>query len=130
MGKVNFEIANEMRANGATYEETSKTFGVSKQAVWQTMNRPEFAKERKRKNCKLYSNVYYKGLADWLAKDEKLTAGKIAKILYEHQGTAEVNRIHRMIQGRDVRFTINQIKKMLEASGMTFEQMFELNKKI
>lgn len=125
MSKIDFETANNMRADGATFAEIGERFGVSKQCVYEYLNSDRFAGERKRKNAKMYQNIYYKGLDKWFKCNEKLSVSKIAAFVFGGASSAAKNKIYRLLEGKDVHLTVTQIKRLMDASGMSFDELFE-----
>lgn len=102
-----------MRVDGATYQEISNKFGVTKQCIEQ-MLRP-----RDRKRPKISKQCIYSGLAQYI-KDNNLTYSKLEKIM----GVNSVTTVSKKIKGKTL-FTIVEIERILEKTGMTFEECFK-----
>ena len=110
MTKVDISKACEMRTNGATYEEIGSYFGVSKQYVYQIMKEHGFTKTRK---------SVYPGIDGWLFKND-MTWGTFAPLAF---GVRHSNTIYKIRNGSQ-RLHLNQIKSILDFTGMTFEEAF------
>ena len=124
MSKINFEKANSMRAEGTSYEEIAKYFGVTKQYVHAYMNNPAFAGRRKRKNAEAYKCPCYYGFEKMFDDDEELTFPKLASAIAGHYDRSLESRLVRLFKGLDVHLTIKQIDELLEISGLTYEEFF------
>ena len=117
---IDIDVAIEMRDNGATYEEIGKHFGVSKQRVHTALG--SF-----KKNASIYTKIRYKGLKRWFKETDTSFSG-FAKLVGTNSSSAYVRKIQNWLtEGgeRERTFTIEQVKKMLEVTGMTFEELFE-----
>lgn len=115
-----------LREQGKTYQEIGDIYGVSKQRVEEVIKNAEkrFNGERIRKNSTNIEKIVYKGIYDLFYKDCTMTATKLARIVGHDKGTVE-----NLIKGTNARFTIKGIKRLIDFSGMTFEELFEPRKK-
>lgn len=115
-----------LREQGKTYQEIGDIYGVSKQRVEEAIKNAEnrFNGKRIRKNSANIEKIIYKGIYDLFYKDCTMTISKIARIVGHDKGTVE-----NLIKGANARFTIKGIKRLIDFSGMTFEELFELRKK-
>lgn len=123
ISSIDIDKAIEMRNNGATYEEIGAHFGVSRQRVHTALG--SF-----KKNAQLYAKIKYKGLKKWF-KETDASFSSFSKLVGMRSDSAYVRKVQNWLtEGgeRDRTFTIEQIKKMLEVTGMTFEELFEEEK--
>ena len=118
---INVDEAIKMRNEGATYEEIGAHFGVSRQRI-HTLLGGDF-----KKNAQLYTKIKYKGLKRWF-RETNTTFSGFARMIGAKNTAAYIRKIQNWLtEGgeKDRTFTIDQIKKMLEVTGMTFEELFE-----
>lgn len=119
---INIDEAIKMRNEGATYEEIGQHFGVSRQRIHTLLGGGDF-----KKNAQQYTKIKYKGLKKWF-RETNTTFSGFARLIGAKNTTAYIRKIQNWLtEGgeRDRTFTIDQIKKMLEVTGMTFEELFE-----
>lgn len=109
-----------MRLDGATFQEIGDKFGLTKQRVEQILNfRSGYGYKKSIKNSE---KCIYKGLSDYIYR-ENLTLGELTEIIGMKCSTTELAK--KRITG--VRpFKINEIRKILKITGMTFEECFSL----
>ena len=120
---INIDEAIKMRDSGATYEEIGEHFGVSRQRIHAALG--PF-----KKNAQLYTKIKYKGLREWFKETDTSFSG-FAKLIGMRADSAYVKKIQNWLtDGGDNQrtFSIDQIKRMLEVTGMTFEELFEEDK--
>lgn len=118
---INIDEAIKMRNEGATYEEIGTHFGVSRQRIHTALG------GNFKKNAQVYTKIRYKGLKRWF-KETGTTFAGFARTVGAKSTSAYVKKIQNWLtEGgeRERTFTIEQIKKMLEVTGMTFEELFE-----
>ena len=127
MSKIDFEIANKMRAEGASYDEIGKRFGVTKQRACAYFNSSRFDGRRKRKGSKVYEEIIYKGLSEWVNSNDKITISSLSHLIFGKGGKAERAQVNNLLSGKNVKLSIPQIARLVSASGMSFEQLFELD---
>ena len=114
----------EMRKKGATYAEIGKAFGVSRQAVTSRLT-------YKRKNEKRYGfnieTIIYRGIYEHFKKERCETISSFAYKIYGCTAGSAIVTIRSFMTGvHNSRFTIRQIQKMCEITGMSFEETFAL----
>lgn len=117
----------EMRKKGASYAEIGKAFGVSRQAVASRLT-------YKRKNEKRYGfnidTIIYRGIYEHFEKDRFETITSFAHKTYVNTGGAAINTIRNFITGvHNSRLTLQQIQRICEITGMSFEETFEVRDK-
>ena len=107
-----------MRLDGATFQEIGDKFGLTRQRVEQIL---KFGETRSHRS-KVSEKCIYKGLSDYIDK-ENITLNELTKMIGMKCKTTEL--ANKRITG--VRqFKINEIRKILERTGMTFEECFSL----
>lgn len=103
----------KMKLDGFTYEEIGEKFGLSRQRVHQILSIGE---------TKIKINldyVIYPGLKKWM-EDNTINASALQRIMYKNGNTG---RAKQKLSG-EVKFNIHDIKKIIKASGLTFEELF------
>ena len=120
---INIDEVIRMRNEGATYEEIGEHFGVSRQRIHAALG--PF-----KKNAQLYTKIKYKGLKRWFNETDT-SFSQFARLVGTRSTTASIRKMQNWLSEggeRESSFTIGQIKKMLEVTGMTFEELFEEDK--
>lgn len=104
--------AFEMKLDGYTYEEIAKYFGTSRQNVQQALTLPVT-----RKNCSKYVGL------NELMMEHHLFIKTLFESIKDKYGIKDYQSFLRKIKtGKNL--TINEIKAILEYTGMTFEEIF------
>lgn len=105
-----------MYLDGYTYQEIADKYGISKQRVNLILN------PKKNKLESKYERVIYKGLKKWLIENnyklidlQKYLSGKEQRQIYTYT--------QRKLSG-ETDFKISEIIKLINLTGMTFEQLF------
>lgn len=112
----------KMRMDGATFQEIADRYGISRQAVHQSLKHYTDRLEGKRYALNV-DKIIYKGIAEFfLDNPEESVTSFSRKVL--GQGTANLKR--GLIGENEMHFTINQIKKICNIIGKPFEEVFEL----
>lgn len=116
---IDIEKAMKMREEGKTLEEIGEYFGVSKQRAHAIIGGYKKANP-------LYKKIKYKGLRKWF-KENDVTFSKFARMVGANFSPSYVRQIQNWLSegGEGRKFTVDQIKTMLELTGMTFEELFE-----
>ena len=120
---INIDEVIRMRNEGATYEEIGEHFGVSRQRIHAALG--PF-----KKNAQLSTKIKYKGLKRWFNETDT-SFSQFARLVGTRSTTASIRKMQNWLSEggeRESSFTIGQIKKMLEVTGMTFEELFEEDK--
>lgn len=102
------------RLNGETYHDIAKSFGVSRQYI-ESLLKTEISGY---KGGKLHKMCIYKGLSDYMMSHQT-TTHDLCKMI----GINSTQHIYRKVRGES-KFNIEQIEKILAATGMTFEKYF------
>lgn len=104
-----------MRLDGCTFAEIGRRFNVSRQYVEQTLRgTPRKKSQSNSEKC------IYKGLSNYISS-EGMTLCQLAEIVgLSSTGTTTIRK---KITGRR-KFNITEIKKILELTGLSFEECF------
>jgi hypothetical protein len=121
VGKIDKELAIQMRREGRTYEEIGKHFGVSKQGVHDLLNRNPKA----RKDCKTIDLIPYKGLYEFMVANETMTIARLTKIMFGYQKSSATANVRSFLCGRNTSFPKSVYDNLIAHTGMTYEQLFE-----
>ena len=113
----------DLRNEGKTYAEIGEIFGVSRQRVHQAIG-----KDRIRKSNLLTEKIKYRGIYDFLESNPQMSVATFIRKSFG--GSVCRNDYTRAInfftgEVNDTHFTINQIKRLIEFTGKSFEELFE-----
>ena len=114
----------KMRESGMTLREIAEKKGISFQRVAQICGGmyAKYSRGTRKQNA-----VIFKGLREWLSTN-KISRAKFCDMLGYESGTATRVRLNSKLYGC-TEFKMNEIKKILEVTGMTFEEAFEEDSK-
>ena len=116
----------EMRVSGATFQEIANKYGVSRQAVHQTLN-SYMARLQGKRYALDVDKIIYKGIAEWFLENPNESITSFSKRVLGCDSGQRSGAIKRGLIGEnETYFTINQIKKICEVVGKPFEEVFEL----
>ena len=118
----------EMRVNGSTYQEIADICGITRQAVHERVTK-YFKKVVNGKRGRNFTcvEIIYEGIYDHFEKDENETLMSLSIKVFGDDTHGDTLR--NCITGKhESRFTINQIKKMCEVVGKSFEETFRERK--
>lgn len=106
--------------SGMTYDEVAKIVGLSRQRVYQLIGRAD---------TKLFRHIdadrcVYVGIRDWL-NENKVSVSELTRRMYGNFHTENQNRVSSMLRGSE-KITKYQIDKILKATGLTYENAFEM----
>lgn len=129
MYKVDWEEAIKMRRAGASYKEIADRFGASRQWIHSKMIKLLPNEKDRRRGAEIYNNIALPGMRKLFAENPRLTIAGMRRIIFMgtmNAGTThkQTELIRRMINGKDVKITIDAIRRLLDFSGMTFEELF------
>lgn len=125
------EALLELRRQGMSFKEIGQTLGLSKQRVWAILRCYGAVEDgRSRKDSVDIEKIRFQGIYDMFAKDRSLTFSKIGRIIAgrnDKYSRATAERFHGFVIGerQNSSFTFFQLKKLIELSGMTFEELFK-----
>ncbi len=106
----------EMRLRGCTLQEIGDKFGITRERVRQILS--ESIKERNEN----LNEIIYVNIAKWL-KQNDISLFKFSKMLYPKSNSS--TRLKNKLTKSKSELKISQIKKILEITGMSFEEAFE-----
>lgn len=112
-----------MRLDGCTYQEIADKFGVTKQCIQQSLF-PSTDRRNKRHNSEI---CIYAGLAQFI-DENNVTQRKLGRVIEMNYVEQNSTNIRKRITG-ETPFKINEIYKILEFTGMTFEECFALKER-
>lgn len=119
-----------LREQGKSYQEIADMYGVSKQNVQEIISiASKRYGERIRKSTYDIEKIAYKGIYDLFANDKTMTFSRIARECTGISNNKTVGKFKRLFLGQNVNITIRNIQKLVEFSGMTFEQLFAPRKR-
>lgn len=110
--------AYAMRLDGCTYQEIANKFGVTRQCIQQNIA-VGVTMDNRRQVLRLSENCIYNGLAKFI-KENEVSSVVLADVI----GVCRVAAYKRIVGERN--FNISDIYKILNYTGMTFEECFEL----
>lgn len=111
-----------MRLSGCTYQEIADKFGCSKQYVHQSITQ-----SRPSKSNRLANACVYRGLSEYIAKNN-ITICKFTGFLRPTHKGYNTTRMKELLTG-ERSFKMTDIRKILELTGMTFEECFALKER-
>lgn len=109
-----------MKLDGYTYKEIADKHGCSVAQIQKII--PNVPYERPLRPQKISDLCAYEGLANYI-QENKSSTSKIAQYI----GLSNNNVYVKLVGKRE--FRINEIRKMLELTGMTFEECFALKER-
>lgn len=121
MGKVDKELAIQMRREGRTYGEIAECFGVSHQAVTKMLKNCV----RARKDCDTIDMIPYKGLYEFMVSHRMLTIEGLTAVMFSESDHAKHEKVRRFLRGHDISFPKHTYDNLIAYTGMTYEQLFE-----
>lgn len=124
MGRIDKELAIEMRRQGMTYKQIGDHFGVS----WQAVHFKLVHCERARKSGNYIEKIPYKGLYDFLIKHDRVSISQLAMVVFKSQNKAATERMRSLCNGCGAHVSKKGIDRLLAYTGMTYEQLFELRR--
>lgn len=116
----------EMRVNGATFQEIANKYGISRQAVHQTLN-SYMARLQGKRYALDVDKIIFKGIAEWFFENPDESMSSFSRKVFGYDTGAKVKDVRMNLYGEyTVYFSIEQIKKICEVIGKPFEEVFEL----
>lgn len=106
-----------MRLDGETYQEIADKFGVTRQYIHQMLGG-----DRRSKVALNDRGFIYPNLMKWMIEN-----GVPIYELYKKMGykSSDCSKIYQRLRGES-RFTISDIRKILEITKLSFEECFEI----
>lgn len=114
--KKRADMARSLREKGLTYQEIGETLGISKQAVYQDVNKKH--KSRNNVHISTLEKVRYLGLRQWMM-DNYVSVSGLARLI-------GVSHLYASLCG-DCEPKKSTIDAILSVTGMTYEECFKEN---
>ena len=114
----------DMKNSGKTYQDIADEFGVSRQRVFQMIGSgdPKFFRYISTKGC------IYKGVRKYM-NDNKISMAELVRKLYGNYVPRNFYSVRNKLSGvTDI--TKKHIDKILEITGLTYEEAFELESEV
>ena len=119
--KVDWEDATRMFLNGSTQTEIALKYGVTRALV--SHHFTEILNGRQ-EGFKRRINIPYVGIRNWINRN-KLTYQKVAEMIFgDDVDRSGVTCLRRILIGATKNINIDIMRKLLEVSGLTFEEAF------
>jgi hypothetical protein len=116
-----------MRLDGRTLQEIADHEGISKQAVYEKLETYKRKMAGARGHGFNINTIVYNGIYEHFAKNQHETVSSFAEKVYGTARGGHSATVRSFNQGeRQSRFTIDQIKKICDIVGKSFEETFEL----
>ena len=109
----------KMRLEGATYQEIADKYGITKQRVEGILKMREPSK--KHSNNK-YEKCIYKGLREWLQQNN-YKLNDLQNLISKNKQKQAGNSLRMKLCGKR-EFRLSEINKIINLTGMTFEELF------
>lgn len=123
MGKKSAERREKMialREQGLTQKEIAEACGVSRQRVSQVLGKysPHLANIITKEQC------VYDGLRKWM-NENRIYAVEIVRIPHDgrYTGGHSIKVVYSRLNGK-TQFKLSEINKLLDRSGLTYEELF------
>jgi hypothetical protein len=117
--KVNKEEARRLYNEGLSCSEIARQFGVTRQYCSSLMKEIPT-----RRHGKIFDNIPYKGLYNLFQKERWLSIPRFATVIFGTSTRATSAKVYRLLSGDNVSLNISEIKRLIEYSGMSFEELF------
>lgn len=111
----------KLRENGLSYDEIGQKYGVSRQRIYQIVK--VAGADRIRKNNTNIERIVYKGVYEFMKDNSNVSYASLSRAI----GISNSSVFQRFLQSTsdNGRPTIRQIKKLIEITGKSFEELFE-----
>lgn len=113
------EVAYRMREQGYTLQAISDALGVTKQRVAQYLTGTKYGAGKHYRKL----NSIYPNLANWMYEKNMCVANMVIEMGYTYN-TDVALRVRGILTGR-LDIEMSEIKKILDITGMTFEECFK-----
>lgn len=122
MSKIDRDLAASMRRDGKTYQEIADCFGVSPQAVSDSLKKHVHA----RKDLNAIEKIPYKGLYEFMLSHPRVSITHLSAKMFQYPNHASSEKVRRLIQGGYAQLPKSAYDRLIKYTGMTYEQLFEL----
>lgn len=113
----------EMRVRGYTLEAIGKEFGITRERVRQILRSVCSRSTSIKRGCE---SMIYPNIAKWLMGND-VSVGELSEMLDKSSNRSAVKLSHKL-HGKHIRgLAISEIRKILEITGLTFEEAFKLD---
>ena len=109
----------KMRLEGATYQEIADKYGITKQRVEGILKMREPSKKHSNKK---YEKCIYKGLREWLQQNN-YKLNDLQNLISKNKQSQAGNSLRMKLCG-EREFRLSDINKIINLTGMTFEELF------
>lgn len=123
MAKTNIARAEELRKEGKTYEQIAKEIGVTKQAVHSALKNN--GRLRRRYEA-IFEECPYNGLRNFLLENKYVKISGLSINIFGHCEPKAMAKVNRLLRGDDVLMSVRNIKTLEKFTGMTFDELFEV----
>lgn len=124
--KIGYEEMIEMKKRGATYQEIAKEIGVSKQRVHQMLITYDKHLKGIRGHGFDIDTIVFKGIYEHFKKDLYESPSSFTLKVMGNDAKNSLPKVRGFITGKsESRFTIRQLQRICEITGMSFEECFE-----
>lgn len=112
----------ELREQGLNYRQISEIYHISRQRVHSIIG-----KEKSRKNNADIERIVYKGIYDYLTENPKISLNTLYRKISSNYTSNQMRnfRVFLMNTSDRGKLTIRQIKKLIEITGKSFDELFE-----
>ena len=111
-----------LREQGLNYQQIGEIYHISRQGVHAIIG-----KENARKNITDVERIVYKGIYDYMMENPKLSFRGLYKKISSGYTENQMRHFSSFLQNPTDfgKLTISQIKKLIELTGKSFEELFE-----
>ena len=122
MTKQEIEQAKALRAQGKTYQEIGDIMCYSAGAIRYNIM------DKVRRDAIVYNQIVLKGFYDYFTENKNITIANFAFRVFGKADHDHYYLLRRLLKGQNVKVTTNSIRRMIETTGKTFEELFEKRK--
>lgn len=119
--KIDLDLAEKLRGEGATYKEIGAVFGASRQAVEEKLS---YHGRSRRCNTKIIEECPYVGLRRYMIEHPRLKASGLCMRIFSNYSRANLAKTQRMLNGADSMLRVSTMHKLEELTGMPFAELF------
>jgi hypothetical protein len=120
---VDMKIAAQMRRDGATLQEIADVFGVKYQRIQYLLKKGGV---RNGKRDAAIEKIPYEGLYQFMVANPNLSLSMLSVIMVGDGSHTASAKIRRFAHGENCSLSKRAYDKLLELTGMTYEQLFKL----
>lgn len=118
MEKVDWKKAGEMLVNGSNFSEIARHFGVTRQYIHAHYVHGKPGRKPREKS------VLYPMLMEWLARNN-LSIHQFPNMLNDGKNIpGDYQRLLRVINGKTDYVLIKEINKIIQVTGLSYEELF------